>query len=80
MFQTITPIDGSVYVERPMASHDEIDHALQLAHTAQCDWEALTVGERAAFCTRMVDAFVANKERISNELTANGSPHPVFAQ
>src|SRR5258708_33416700 len=69
MFQTITPIDGSVYVERPMASSDEIDHALQLAHTAQCDWVALSVGERAAFCSRMVDAFVANKERISTELT-----------
>ena len=69
MFQVITPLDGSVYAERPWASHAEIEHTLQLAHTAQCEWEALSVGERAAYCKRMVDAFVANKERISNELT-----------
>ncbi len=69
MFQTITPIDGSVYVERPTATSDQIDHALDVARTAQRAWGSLSVDERAAFCSRMVDAFVANKEQIANELT-----------
>src|SRR4051794_32193846 len=69
MIQTVTPVDGSIYVERPLATPEEIDRALSLARNAQCDWRALSVSERAAFCTRMVDAFVADKDRISTELT-----------
>jgi acyl-CoA reductase-like NAD-dependent aldehyde dehydrogenase len=69
MFQTVSPVDGSIYIEGTAASADEIERALTLAQTAQRDWKALTVAERAAFCTGMVDAFVANKERISSELS-----------
>ncbi|MBX3081959.1 MAG: aldehyde dehydrogenase family protein [Anaerolineae bacterium] len=69
MFQTITPIDGSVYVERALASMEEIDHKLTLAKQAQRAWSALTIAQRADYCTRMVDAFVADKDRISTELT-----------
>lgn len=69
MFQTITPIDGSVYVERSWATSEEIDRALSSAQSAQYAWKALSVSERADYCTRMVNAFVADKERISNELT-----------
>src|SRR5581483_4772506 len=69
MFQTITPVDGSVYVERPLATPDEIERALSLAYAAQRQWKALSVAEKAAYCTRMVDAFVADKERIATELS-----------
>src|SRR5579862_5930008 len=69
MFQTITPVDGSVYVERELATHAEIDRVLTAASAAQHGWKALTVAERAAYCTRMVDAFVADKARIAVELT-----------
>src|SRR5260370_5105965 len=69
MFQTITPVDGSVYVERAVATPIEIEQALSSARSAQRDWKALTVAERAAYCTRLVDAFVAGKERISRELS-----------
>ena len=69
MFQTITPIDGSVYHECKLASAEEIDHKLTTAQHAQRVWSALTIAQRADYCTRMVDAFVADKERISAELT-----------
>jgi acyl-CoA reductase-like NAD-dependent aldehyde dehydrogenase len=69
MFQTITPVDGSVYVERPLATPDEIERALSLGCAAQRQWSALSVAERAAYCARMVDAFVADKERIATELS-----------
>ncbi len=68
MLQTITPVDGSVYIERAVATPAEIEHALSSAQAAQRGWKALTVAERAAYCTRLVDAFVADKERISIEL------------
>jgi acyl-CoA reductase-like NAD-dependent aldehyde dehydrogenase len=67
--QTITPIDGSVYVERPLADWKQIDTVLSHSRTAQKDWSALSLAERAEYCTRLVDCFVADKERISNELT-----------
>lgn len=69
MFQTITSIDGSVYVERPAATSEQIDRALDAARSAQRTWGPLPVAERAAYCSRMVDAFVANKERVASELT-----------
>src|SRR5688500_401774 len=69
MIQTITPIDGSVYVERQLATPTEIDHALNRSRSAQKYWRALSIAERAGFVTRRVDCFVADKGRLSSELT-----------
>jgi len=69
MMQTITPIDGSIYVERKLATEKEIDQALAQSRIAQKEWRALSIAERANYCSRMVDCFVDNKERISSELT-----------
>ncbi len=69
MLKTITPIDGSVYVERPLADEAEIDAALDKARKAQPAWKATPVAERAALLTRAVDAFVARKQEIATELT-----------
>ena len=69
MFQTITPIDGSVYVEREWANSQQIDQALDLANSAQTTWKNVPIHERAALCSQMVDAFVANRDQIAEELT-----------
>jgi len=37
--QTISPIDGSVYVERSFANKDDIQMALQKASSAQQAWK-----------------------------------------
>jgi acyl-CoA reductase-like NAD-dependent aldehyde dehydrogenase len=68
-FQTISPIDGSVYVERQNASPAEIEQALTDAARVQIEWRNLSIAERAAYCSRLVDAFVADRERIASELT-----------
>ena len=69
MLKTITPIDGSVYVERPLASDAEIDAALERANKARVAWKATAIAERAALLTRAVDAFVSRKQEIATELT-----------
>jgi acyl-CoA reductase-like NAD-dependent aldehyde dehydrogenase len=69
MFQTITPVDGSVYVERETPTRSQIDQALNKARAAQQDWKEMSIAERAELCSRMVDAFVANKAAIAEELT-----------
>ncbi len=67
--RTITPVDGSVYVERPYATAAEIALALEAAVAAQESWKRVPVAERAAFCSRAVDAFVAEREAIAAEIS-----------
>lgn len=69
MFQTISPVDGSIYVERALPTASDIDNVLTRARQAQHRWKALSITERAVFCHRMVDAFVANKDAIAKEIT-----------
>ncbi|MBI5511607.1 MAG: aldehyde dehydrogenase family protein [Deltaproteobacteria bacterium] len=67
--KTISPVDGSVYVERPLATPNEIEAALAKARRAQRSWAALPVSERARLVSKLVDALVAKKDAISTELT-----------
>lgn len=69
MFQTISPVDNSVYVERRLATRTEIDKTLSAARQAHREWQALPLANRAALCSRMVDAFVAKKDAIAEEIT-----------
>ena len=65
----ISPVDGSCFVERPLASEAEIGACLDRARRAQEHWRALPVAARAAACTRLVDAFVAKGPEIATEIT-----------
>jgi acyl-CoA reductase-like NAD-dependent aldehyde dehydrogenase len=67
--KTISPVDNSVYVERPLAAQGDIDSALDAAIAGQNEWRAMTVAERAALLTPAVDAFVAAKDDIALEIT-----------
>jgi acyl-CoA reductase-like NAD-dependent aldehyde dehydrogenase len=69
MQKTISPIDGRVYIERPLASAREIESALAHAVTAQKKWKTVPLAERAAICLRMVDWCVARAEQLGEELT-----------
>jgi acyl-CoA reductase-like NAD-dependent aldehyde dehydrogenase len=66
---TISPIDGSVYVERELASADQINCALVDAGTAQAAWKRVPVAERAAVCRRMAAWLVERADEIGKELT-----------
>ncbi|PRY71528.1 aldehyde dehydrogenase family protein [Halomonas ventosae] len=67
--RTISPVDGSVYVEREQASAAAIEAALDRAVAAQRAWREVPVAERARLCSRMVDAFVARRDALAEELT-----------
>src|SRR3954454_18611728 len=66
---TISPVDGSLYVERPLATRDEVAAAVERARAAQRDWRRRSVEERAALMTAFVDAFVAKRDEIAAEIT-----------
>ncbi len=66
--QTISPIDNIVYVEREYPTAAEIEQTLQTATEAQKKWKAVPLAERKQLCTKAVDAFVAKKEAIAEEI------------
>jgi acyl-CoA reductase-like NAD-dependent aldehyde dehydrogenase len=69
MQRTISPIDGSVYVERALASAADIDKALDRARTAQRAWRGTSLAERAKILARFCDEFDSQREPIATELT-----------
>ena len=67
--KTITPVDGSVYVERELASSGEVEQALSRADAARGGWKATSLEERARALSDAVDAFVEAGEDIATEIT-----------
>lgn len=69
VLRTISPVDGSVYVERNLASESDIGAALAAGRRAQAEWRDVPVASRADFCGRAVDAFVSKKQEIAEEIS-----------
>jgi acyl-CoA reductase-like NAD-dependent aldehyde dehydrogenase len=67
--KTITPVDGSVYLQRELASNRAIEQALDKAVKAQKAWKQVPVAERAALCRRMADWCVQRADALATELS-----------
>jgi len=68
-FRTVSPIDGAVVVERPLATDTAVDSTLARAVEAQREWRRVPVAERAAICERMVEWCLACADALGAELT-----------
>lgn len=69
LIQTISPIDGSIYVKRKLASDKQIEKVLKSSKQAQADWRKTSLKKRASICKRAVKYFVKNADKIGEELT-----------
>jgi acyl-CoA reductase-like NAD-dependent aldehyde dehydrogenase len=67
--QTISPVDGSIYAERRLATSREIESTLAKAAASQAAWKRVPVAERVAVCKRMLDWLVERADEIGQELT-----------
>lgn len=67
--KTISPIDGSVYVERELANPASVESALSKAVLAQKEWRKTSLAEREGICRKAVEYFLNNAEEIGLELT-----------
>src|SRR5262244_2300705 len=67
--QTISPVDGSIYAERQLATPQEIENALAKAGASQAAWKRAPVAGRVAVCKRMLDWLVERADEIGEELT-----------
>lgn len=64
----ISPVDGSLYAERPYASSTQLEQALSGAREAQRAWRELSIEERAGYCLKAVEAMLAMADEIPSEL------------
>lgn len=67
--KTISPVDGSVYTERPLATPGEIEAALNSARKAQAEWKHVPIAERRAVCERFMEAMIARVDEIAPEIS-----------
>src|SRR3990172_7225511 len=64
----ISPIDGSIYAERPVACDADIESALSGARRALPEWKTVSVPERARYVLAFLDALLAMNDDIAVEL------------
>ena len=67
--KAVSPIDGSLYVERPYASNTEIENALVTAKRAQREWSRVSLEDRIAIAERFIEAFKSKADVIAEEIT-----------
>jgi len=67
--QTFSPIDGSIYVERDLASPEQIQAVLKRAVGAQLRWRCVAVVERVAIVRRAVEIFHSLESDLAVELS-----------
>ncbi len=64
----ISPIDGSLYVERELAGAEQVAAALAKAERAQQAWKRTPLSERVAIGRKAIAAFVAKEDQLAEEL------------
>ncbi|WDR00699.1 aldehyde dehydrogenase family protein [Devosia sp. J2-20] len=64
----ISPVDGSVYAERPLASGVDIETAVIRAQMARRAWGETTLAERQKIVSHLVDALLLMNDEIVPEL------------
>jgi len=67
--KTISPVDGSVYCERELATDAAVEAALEAARSAQAAWKRAPVAARAGILSAFCDRFEAAGPDIALELT-----------
>ena len=68
-FQVLSPIDGSVFLERTYAASNQINEALKSSIQAKKEWRNTSIKMRARYCTAAVDYLVSKAEEIGGEIT-----------
>ena len=66
--QIVSPIDGRVYAERPVATDAQIAAAVSKTRRAREVWGEITVKERVKFLEHFLDALIGKNDEIVPEL------------
>ena len=63
-----SPIDGSIFAERPVATDQAVNAAVERARAAQVGWAQTPIAERGRYMLAMLEALVAMTDEIVPEL------------
>jgi acyl-CoA reductase-like NAD-dependent aldehyde dehydrogenase len=63
-----SPIDGSIYAERPVATDQAVNAAVERAKAAQPGWAQLSIAERGRYMLAFLEALTGMSEEIVPEL------------
>ncbi|MBM3626976.1 MAG: aldehyde dehydrogenase family protein [Alphaproteobacteria bacterium] len=69
ILRCISPIDGSVVAERPLATAADAASAVEAARRAQAGWRTVPLAQRMAICAAFAEHMVADKDRLGRDLT-----------
>jgi acyl-CoA reductase-like NAD-dependent aldehyde dehydrogenase len=64
----ISPVDGSVYAERPLATEAAVAAAVSRARAAQAEWALVPLAERVEQCLGFLEALLDMNDEIVPEL------------
>jgi len=63
-----SPVDGSIYIERPVAEDAAIEAAISRARAAQADWANVSIAERGKYLLAFLEALLSMNDEIVPEL------------
>ncbi|WP_153770731.1 aldehyde dehydrogenase family protein [Labrenzia sp. CE80] len=64
----VSPIDGSVYAERPALDEAAVAKAVSAARSAQVEWANVPLDERISYCLKALDALKSMNDEIVPEI------------
>ena len=56
-----SPVDGSIYAERPVAEDKAIGAAVERARAAQVEWARTSIAERGKYMLAMLEALANHR-------------------
>ena len=68
-FSVITPVDGSVLLEREYLPFSEVEKIVQKSKNAQKNWKNTPISQRVVQISKAVDYLVSHKEDIARMIT-----------
>lgn len=68
-FQTISPVDNSIYLEGELANAKTVEGTLAKAAAARSTWRGTSLEERIAICRKALQYFLEHKVEIAREIT-----------
>ena len=66
--KTITPIDNSVYLERPLSTQNEIDNVIDNSKKIFQSWKSTSIDDRIKIINKFIDNLIALKPEVSKEI------------
>jgi acyl-CoA reductase-like NAD-dependent aldehyde dehydrogenase len=64
----LSPVDGSIYAERPVATDQAVNAAVERAKAAEEEWAGTPIIERGKYMLAMLEALVAMSDEIVPEI------------